>query len=165
MYLSFQDLTSNGFDADTRSRMHTMRRACKNHGLDKKGEDNLHQPNPWEYFIAETKDVNLVWCNIFKAASSRYGKHITYNMYPSNITTLRLNMILYYEFILTNYIFFQLATYLQPIGGIFIDCSSKQQNSSSNISSKQIPSSVSQEARVYVIIAQNNRIFDSKKSL
>ena len=56
---------------DTEKRLTTMHQACKKHGLDRKGEDALHQPKGWEYFIAENKDVKLVWCNIFKSASTR----------------------------------------------------------------------------------------------
>ena len=67
----FKNLTSNTFENDTKERMNQMQIACKQHGLDKSGEDPLHQPNPWEFFIAETKNMNIVWCNLFKSASSR----------------------------------------------------------------------------------------------
>ncbi len=54
-----------------KDRMNQMQMVCRQHELDKPGEDSLHQPNPWEYFIAETKYMNIVWCNVFKSASSR----------------------------------------------------------------------------------------------
>ena len=53
-------------------RVQNMREACEYHGLDKIGEDLLHQPNPWEYLIAKHDNVNLFWCNVFKSGSSRY---------------------------------------------------------------------------------------------
>lgn len=49
-------------------RISTMRKSCAVHGLDKAGNDSLHQPNPWEYFI--NKRHNLIWCNVFKSGSS-----------------------------------------------------------------------------------------------
>lgn len=67
----FKDLRPNAFENDMKERKNQMQIACTHHGLDKPGEDPLHQPNPWEYFIAETKDMNIVWCNVFKSASSR----------------------------------------------------------------------------------------------
>lgn len=63
---------ANAFEADIDSRRNVMRQACRHHGLDRRGEDSLHQPNPWEYFIAEKNDIKLVWCNIFKSASSSW---------------------------------------------------------------------------------------------
>ncbi len=53
------------------TRINIMKAACKHHGLDRRGEDSLHQPYPWEYLIAKEKDATLVWCNIFKSGSSR----------------------------------------------------------------------------------------------
>ena len=52
-------------------RIRVMKSACKRHGLDRQGEDPLHQPYSWEYLIAKEKDATLVWCNIFKSGSSR----------------------------------------------------------------------------------------------
>ena len=48
-----------------------MYKACRENGLDKEGKDELHQPKGWEYFIADYKNTKLVWCNIFKSASTR----------------------------------------------------------------------------------------------
>ncbi|KRT85433.1 hypothetical protein AMK59_2187, partial [Oryctes borbonicus] len=47
-----------------------LKRACKNLGLNLLGNDSLHKPNPWE-FLVNTK-YHLIWCNIFKAASSSW---------------------------------------------------------------------------------------------
>ncbi|VEN39213.1 unnamed protein product [Callosobruchus maculatus] len=47
-----------------------MKRTCKLLGLDKPGNDTLHRPNPWE-FLVDTKH-KLVWCNVFKAASTSW---------------------------------------------------------------------------------------------
>lgn len=35
-----------------------------------KGNDTLHKPNPWEFLIS--KRHHLVWCNVFKAASTSW---------------------------------------------------------------------------------------------
>ena len=51
-------------------RLKVMRDACRAHGLDRPGNDSVHQPYPWEYLINEER--NLVWCNIFKCGSTRY---------------------------------------------------------------------------------------------
>ena len=48
-----------------------MKRGCRKYGLDERKNDSLHQPYAWEYLIAKHDGVNLVWCNIFKSASSR----------------------------------------------------------------------------------------------
>lgn len=34
------------------------------------GNDTLHKPNPWEFLISKTH--HLVWCNVFKAASTSW---------------------------------------------------------------------------------------------
>ena len=51
-------------------RIAVMKKACHEHGLDKPGEDQLHKPYPWEYFIAPKQ--KLIWCNVFKSASSSW---------------------------------------------------------------------------------------------
>ena len=58
------------FDSLMRERREVMRAACKQEGLDKAGEDDLHRINPWEYLI--NKRYNIVWCNVFKSASSSW---------------------------------------------------------------------------------------------
>ena len=60
-----------GFEADMENRKEFMKRGCRKHGLDERRNDSLHQPYAWEYLIARHDDINLVWCNIFKSASSR----------------------------------------------------------------------------------------------
>jgi chondroitin 4-sulfotransferase 11 len=52
------------------SRIKTMKEACRDYGLDQAGNDSLHKPNAWEYLI--NKEHHLVWCNVFKAGSTRY---------------------------------------------------------------------------------------------
>jgi len=47
-----------------------MKAACSKHGLDVRGEDQLHRPYPWEYFI--NWEHNFVWCNVFKSASTSW---------------------------------------------------------------------------------------------
>ena len=59
------------FESDVTIRMNIMQEACKHHGLDRRGEDSLHQPYSWEYLIAKENNTTLVWCNIFKSGSSR----------------------------------------------------------------------------------------------
>ena len=59
-------------EADMSKRRRTLRSACSKHGLDQRGDDQLHQVNPWEYFVA--KENKLVWCNVFKSGSSRFRK-------------------------------------------------------------------------------------------
>ncbi|XP_019881593.2 carbohydrate sulfotransferase 11 [Aethina tumida] len=52
-----------------RRRKH-MKKYCKLLGLDRPGNDTLHRPNPWE-FLVDNKH-HLVWCNVFKAASTSW---------------------------------------------------------------------------------------------
>lgn len=47
-----------------------MKNTCRLLGLDKPGNDTLHRPNPWE-FLVDNKH-RLVWCNVFKAASTSW---------------------------------------------------------------------------------------------
>ncbi|XP_034246572.1 carbohydrate sulfotransferase 11 isoform X2 [Thrips palmi] len=47
-----------------------LRDACIRTGLDVPSNDSLHQPNPWEYLI--NTQHHLVWCNVFKAASTSW---------------------------------------------------------------------------------------------
>ena len=51
-------------------RRKVMHEACHQEGLDELGYDALHQVNPWEYFI--NKKHKLVWCNVFKSASTSW---------------------------------------------------------------------------------------------
>ncbi|CAO1331741.1 unnamed protein product [Diamesa tonsa] len=43
---------------------------CTYYGLDQHGNDTLHRPNPWEFLISNK--YHLVWCNVFKAASTSW---------------------------------------------------------------------------------------------
>ena len=67
------NISKDDFDEVMTLRIETMKAACRHHGLDARGNDVAHQPNPWEYLIAKRDNVNLVWCNVFKAGSSRYA--------------------------------------------------------------------------------------------
>ena len=58
------------FESLMRERREVMRAACQQEGLDRAGEDDLHRINPWEYLI--NKRYNVVWCNVFKSASSSW---------------------------------------------------------------------------------------------
>jgi len=43
---------------------------CSYYGLDVHGNDSLHKPNAWEFLI--NKQHHLIWCNVFKAASTSW---------------------------------------------------------------------------------------------
>lgn len=47
-----------------------LKKMCRVLGLDRPGNDTLHRPNPWE-FLVDNKH-HLVWCNVFKAASTSW---------------------------------------------------------------------------------------------
>ncbi|XP_057663029.1 carbohydrate sulfotransferase 11-like [Diorhabda carinulata] len=47
-----------------------MKNMCKLLNLDRPGNDSLHKPNPWEFLIDNKH--RLIWCNIFKAASTSW---------------------------------------------------------------------------------------------
>ncbi|XP_069957017.1 uncharacterized protein [Cherax quadricarinatus] len=51
--------------ADRRNHVHEV---CRKYGLDKPSE--TYQPNAWEFLINEK--FGLIWCNVFKAASSTW---------------------------------------------------------------------------------------------
>ena len=56
--------------SELRERREVMRAACQEEGLDRAGEGELLRINPWEYLI--NKRYNIVWCNVFKSASSSW---------------------------------------------------------------------------------------------
>ena len=60
----------NTVEKRMRKRQDVMKSACHRLGLDKHGNDVLHQVKPWEYFI--NRKYNLVWCNVFKSASTSW---------------------------------------------------------------------------------------------
>lgn len=43
---------------------------CVEEGLDRPGNDSLHRPNAWEFLV--NREHHLVWCNVFKAASTSW---------------------------------------------------------------------------------------------
>ena len=59
------------FERDMAIRRNIMEKACRANGLDVRGKDSLHQPKYTEYIIAKQNNTNLVWCPVFKAASTR----------------------------------------------------------------------------------------------
>ncbi|XP_015109685.1 carbohydrate sulfotransferase 11 isoform X3 [Diachasma alloeum] len=60
--------------AETEMRLAERRRLlterCSEAGLDRPGNDSLHKPNAWEFFV--NRDYHLIWCNVFKAASTSW---------------------------------------------------------------------------------------------
>ncbi|KAL1448861.1 hypothetical protein WDU94_000114 [Cyamophila willieti] len=52
------------------SRLKTLKENCEKFGLSLPSNDSLHRANPWEFLI--NKQYRLVWCNVFKAASSSW---------------------------------------------------------------------------------------------
>ncbi|XP_075215151.1 carbohydrate sulfotransferase 11-like [Lycorma delicatula] len=66
--------TNEGFHQRMEARMAWRRRhlraACTRLGLDIPGNDSLHRPNPWEFLIS--RRYHLIWCNVFKAASTSW---------------------------------------------------------------------------------------------
>lgn len=50
------------------------------------GNDSLHRPNPWEFLI--NKKHKIIWCNVFKAASSSWMYNFAY-MAGASETVLR----------------------------------------------------------------------------
>ncbi|XP_012274324.1 carbohydrate sulfotransferase 11 [Orussus abietinus] len=43
---------------------------CSEEGLDRPGNDSLHRPNAWEFLA--NREHHLIWCNVFKAASTSW---------------------------------------------------------------------------------------------
>ncbi|KAF2878661.1 hypothetical protein ILUMI_27510 [Ignelater luminosus] len=63
-------LNSSIVETRLEERKKYLKQACKNFGLDIPGNDSLHKPNPWEFLV--NKKYHLVWCNVFKAASTSW---------------------------------------------------------------------------------------------
>ncbi|KDR09457.1 Carbohydrate sulfotransferase 11 [Zootermopsis nevadensis] len=51
-------------------RRHHLKQVCAKLDLDVYGNDSLHRPNPWEFLV--NRPHHLVWCNVFKAASTSW---------------------------------------------------------------------------------------------
>lgn len=47
-----------------------LTRKCSEFGLDVRRNDSMHKPNPWEFLV--NKKYHLIWCNVFKAASTSW---------------------------------------------------------------------------------------------
>lgn len=60
--------------AEVELRMDERRRhlqdTCHRLGLDIPGNDSFHRPNPWEFLV--NRPFKIVWCNVFKAASTSW---------------------------------------------------------------------------------------------
>ncbi|XP_059614033.1 carbohydrate sulfotransferase 11 [Phlebotomus argentipes] len=57
-------------EARMQKRVERVAEVCSKYGLDKRGNDSLHRPNSWEFLI--NKQHRLIWCNVFKAASTSW---------------------------------------------------------------------------------------------
>lgn len=53
-----------------RQRTERLAQKCSEFGLDIRRNDSLHKPNSWEFLV--NKRYHLVWCNVFKAASTSW---------------------------------------------------------------------------------------------
>lgn len=53
-----------------RQRTERLAQKCTEFGLDIRKNDSLHRPNSWEFLVS--KRYHLVWCNVFKAASTSW---------------------------------------------------------------------------------------------
>lgn len=51
-------------------RKERLLRKCHEFGLDVRRNDSLHRPNPWEFLV--NRRYHLIWCNVFKAASTSW---------------------------------------------------------------------------------------------
>ncbi|XP_078040200.1 carbohydrate sulfotransferase 11 [Augochlora pura] len=67
-------LMEEATNAETERRLANRRKflteKCAEEGLDRPGNDSLHRPNAWEFLV--NKEYHLIWCNIFKAASTSW---------------------------------------------------------------------------------------------
>ncbi|KAH8402861.1 hypothetical protein KR222_007681 [Zaprionus bogoriensis] len=52
------------------ARLDRLREKCSENGLDVLGHDSWHTPNTWEFLV--NKKYHIIWCNVFKAASSSW---------------------------------------------------------------------------------------------
>lgn len=52
------------------SRNERLAEKCNEYGLNVRRNDSLHRPNPWEFLV--NKRFHLIWCNVFKAASTSW---------------------------------------------------------------------------------------------
>ncbi|XP_017863415.1 PREDICTED: carbohydrate sulfotransferase 11 isoform X1 [Drosophila arizonae] len=52
------------------ARLNRLKEKCSEFGLDVVGPDAWHTPNTWEFLV--NKKYHIIWCNVFKAASSSW---------------------------------------------------------------------------------------------
>lgn len=59
-------------DIENRMQKRTKRLAhkCSEFGLDVREKGPLHKPNSWEFLV--NRKYHLIWCNVFKAASTSW---------------------------------------------------------------------------------------------
>lgn len=76
-----------------------LKRACKNLGLDVPGNDTLHKPNPWEFLV--NQQYHLVWCNVFKAASSSWMYN--FNILAGWLLVFHQITIIFFTFCINRY--------------------------------------------------------------
>ncbi|XP_017891132.1 carbohydrate sulfotransferase 11 [Ceratina calcarata] len=60
--------------AETEKRLYSRKKflaqKCAEEELDRPGNDSLHKPNAWEFLV--NREYHLIWCNVFKAASTSW---------------------------------------------------------------------------------------------
>lgn len=52
------------------TRSERLAQKCHEFGLDMRRNDSLHRPNSWEFLV--NRRFHLIWCNVFKAASTSW---------------------------------------------------------------------------------------------
>ncbi|XP_037905578.1 carbohydrate sulfotransferase 11 isoform X3 [Hermetia illucens] len=53
-----------------KARQKLLAQKCSQLGLDIPGNDSIHKPNSWEFLV--NHKYHLIWCNVFKSASSSW---------------------------------------------------------------------------------------------
>lgn len=67
-YIDFINMTAIGEKMVARKQH--LQETCHKLGLDIPGDDPYHKPNSWEFLIS--KEYKIIWCNVFKAASTSW---------------------------------------------------------------------------------------------
>ena len=73
--MAFEDrIMEQGKSIEIEMRMMERRKylaeKCSEEGLDRPGNNSLHRPNAWEFLA--NREHHLIWCNVFKAASTSW---------------------------------------------------------------------------------------------
>lgn len=66
--LSFNEI--NNIENRMKKRTKRLAHKCSEFGLDVRENDPLHKPNSWEFLV--NRKYHLIWCNVFKAASTSW---------------------------------------------------------------------------------------------